>query len=220
MNTSQLIQRLKQQLSQLEQEALKHDQALAPQQQKYLQDIERFNQQLFIQQGAKLSPCIQQIRKDIQQLEKQLEVQVGKALIEQRCLNIQDKFTALKRALLTTNINIKAEQQKRTSNRAKYAKKLQKQNDNNGFGWIASNVMQNSHQMYQELNKHLNWAKKIELKIAEMELSLDTCHQSDKLQLQNDILSQHRRLGKCRQAISYIEDRIQLSERPNQRLNR
>ncbi|MBR9729556.1 primosomal replication protein [Shewanella intestini] len=220
MNTQQLINRLKQQVIQLEQEALRHDQQLAPTQSKLLQDIERFNQSLFIQKGAQLSPCIVQIKKDIKQLEKQLSLRLGMATVAYRCQNIQDKFTALKRALTTTGVNLQAEQQKRASNRARYAKKQVKQHSHSGFEWIASSVMQNSHEIYQELNKHLNWAKKIEHKIAQMELSLNQCHPTEKIKLQNDILLMHKRLGKCRQAISYIEERIQYFERPHNKFNR
>ncbi|WP_076537035.1 primosomal replication protein [Shewanella sp. UCD-KL21] len=219
-NTNQLIYQLKQQLSSLEQDALHHDQQLPAQQKKMLQDIERFNSQLFIQQGAQLSPCIAQLKKDILQLEKQLSFKLDVRIIELSCQRIQDRFTALRRALVTTNLNVNTEKQKRDNSRARYAKKQQQQHSDSGFGWIASNVMKNSHQIYQELNKHLNWATTFEQKIAEMESALANCHSTDKIRLQNEILSLHRRLGKCRQAISYIEERIQMFERPNRNLNR
>jgi primosomal replication protein N'' len=216
MNTQQLVSMLKQQLVQLEQDALIHDQNLAPSQRQSLKDIERFNSQLFAQQGAQLSPCITQLRKDIKQLEKQLFLKLGSNVIQLSCDRIQDRFSALRRALLTTDINLKSEEQRKASNRARYAKKQQQTIQDSGFGWIASNVMQNSHQLYAELNKHLNWAKKIEQKIQQLEANLEFCHSDDKIKLQNDILSTHRRLGKCKQATSYIEERIQLFERPRQ----
>jgi primosomal replication protein N'' len=216
MNTQQLVSMLKQQLARLEQDALIHDQNLAPSQRQSLQEIERFNSQLFAQQGAQLSPCITQLRKDIKQLEKQLCLKLGSNVIQLSCNRIQDRFSALRRALLTTHINLKSEEQRKASNRARYAKKQQQAIQDSGFGWIASNVMQNSHQLYAELNKHLNWAKKIEQKIQQMEATLEFCHSDDKIKLQNDILSMYRRLGKCRQATSYIEERIQLFERPRQ----
>jgi len=216
MNTQQLVSMLKQQLAQLEQDALIHDQNLAPSQRQSLIDIERFNSQLFAQQGAQLSPCIIQLRQDIKQLEKQLFLKLGGNVIQLSCNRIQDRFSALRRALLTTDINLKSEQQRKASNRARYAKKQQQAIQDSGFGWIASNVMQNSHQLYAELNKHLNWAKKIEQKIQQIEATLEFCHSNDKIKLQNDILSMHRRLGKCKQATSYIEERIQLFERPRQ----
>ncbi|WP_352289594.1 primosomal replication protein PriC, partial [Psychrobacter sp. GW64-MNA-CIBAN-0177] len=77
MNTQQLLSMLKQQLAKLEQDALIHDQNLAPSQRQSLQEIERFNSQLFAQQGAQLSPCITQLRQDIKQLEKQLYLKLG-----------------------------------------------------------------------------------------------------------------------------------------------
>ncbi|GAA0791527.1 MULTISPECIES: primosomal replication protein [Pseudomonadati] len=220
MNTQQLILTLKQQLDHIEQEVLQHDQQLAPQQKKTLEHVERFNHNLFVQQGAQLLPCVQQLRKDVSQLEKQLTLKLAKSTIELSCQRIQDRFTALRRALLTTGLNLKSAEQKKASNRARYAKKQQQTLQNSEFGWIANNVMSNSHQLYEELNKHVNWAKKFENKIQQMETNLELCHAADKIRLQNDILLMHRRLGKCRQAISYIEERIQHFERPRQSFNR
>jgi primosomal replication protein N'' len=122
--------------------------------------------------------------------------------------------------LLTTSIDIKSKTQQRASSRARFAQRQNQSHQASGFDWIANNVMQNSHEIYEELNKHLNWAKKFEQKIEEMESKLENCHSADKIKLQNDILLMHRRLGKCRQAISYIEDRIQIFERPYQSNNR
>lgn len=220
MNTSQLISTLKNQLTTLEQEVLQHDSHLVPSQRKLLQDIERFNQSLFIQHGAQLMPCIEQIRSSIIQLEKQIALKLAPQTIAMSCERIQDRFTAVKRALLTTSIDVKSKNQQRASKRARFAQQQNLSHQASGFAWIASNVLQNSHEIYAELNKHLNWAKKFEQKIAEMESKLENCHSADKISLQNDILLMHRRLGKCRQAISYIEDRIQAFERPYQSHNR
>ena len=220
MNTQQLLTILRSQLTALEQEVLIHDAQLAKGQQKMLQDVERFNNELFVQHGAKLAPCIAQISSSIVQLEKQISLKLAPQTIELCCIKIQDRFTAVKRALMTTSINVKDISQQKASTRARYARKNQQAHANTGFGWIANSVMQNSHEIYEELNKHLNWAKKFEQKIQEMESNLENCHSADKIKLQNEILLMHRRLGKCRQAISYIEDRIQTFERPHQSANR
>lgn len=220
MNTEQLLNTLKSQLKSLEQEVIQHDNRLASTQRKLLQDTERFNSALFMQQGALLMPCIEQIRSSINQLEKQIRLKLAVHTIALSCERIQDRFTAVKRALQTTSLDVKSKHQQRSSNRARFAKRQQQSHQDSGFGWIASNVLHNSHEIYQELNKHLNWAKKFEQKIAEMESKLENCHSADKINLQNDILLMHRRLGKCRQAISYIEDRIQAFERPYQSHNR
>ncbi|QSX42037.1 primosomal replication protein [Shewanella cyperi] len=220
MNRAQLIDKLKEQLAQLEQEVLRHDAALAPQQRKLIQDVERFNDGLFIQSGAQLAPCIGQIAKDIKQLEQRLTLGLSAATIVASCERIQDRFTAVKRALTTTGINLKSATQARQSARNRSHQRQKQAHNSSGFDWIAAGVMQNSHQLYEELNKHLNWARKIESKIAQLETGLDNCHSADKIKLQNEILLMHRRLGKCRQAISYIEDRIQAFERPYQSQNR
>ena len=210
-----LIIKLRQQLGRLEQEVLKHDSNLAQNEQKLLQNTDRFNSGLFQQTGGKLIACVHQIKHSINMLDKRLQAGINKDAIESSCLHIQDQFSALKRALATTKIGVKSERHKRSTARAQYLKRQQKRHDDAGFEWIASNVMQNSHQLYEELNKHLNWAGKIEQKIQELNYKLDSCLARDKLKLQHEILNMHKRLGKCRQAISYIEDRIQLFERPN-----
>ncbi|MGI2165032.1 primosomal replication protein [Shewanella oncorhynchi] len=220
VNTQQLLVMLKNQLKALEQEVLQHDNRLAPPQRKLLQETERFNHSLFVQHGAQLGPCIEQIRSSIMQLEKQIKLKLAPQTIALSCERIQDRFTAVKRALLTTSIDIKSKTQQRASSRARFAQRQNQSHQASGFDWIANNVMQNSHEIYEELNKHLNWAKKFEQKIEEMESKLENCHSADKIKLQNDILLMHRRLGKCRQAISYIEDRIQIFERPYQSNNR
>jgi primosomal replication protein N'' len=220
MNTQQLLNKLRTQLAALEQEVLLHDSKLQPGQRKLLQDTERFNNELFIQSGAQLAPCIAQIAKSIGQLEKLIRLKLAPETIEASCIRIQDRFTAVKRALATTGLDMKSVRQQKASARARFQQGQQQSHADSGFGWIAGSVMQHSHQIYEELNKHLNWAKRIEQKIVEMESRLENCHSADKIALQNEILSMHRRLGKCRQAISYIEDRIQALERPYQSHNR
>lgn len=220
MKYDALLARLKSQLKTLEQEVLQHDAALAPHSRKLMQDTERFNSELFVQHGAQLHPCIAQIEKDIKQLEQRLKLNLNAGTIIAACERINDRFSAVKRALVTTGINVKAQAQAKASARERMLSSRQRQHDNSGFAWIAAGVMQNSHLLYEELNKHLNWARKIESKIEELETMLENCHGADKIKAQNEILLMHRRLGKCRQAISYIEDRIQAFERPHQSYNR
>lgn len=210
-----LIIKLREQLKRLEQEVLRHDSHLAQNEQKLLQNTDRFNSGLFQQTGGKLIACVHQIRHGIDMLDKRLQAGVNKEAIESSCLHIQDQFSAVKRALTTTDIDLKSERHKKSTARAQYLKRQQKKHADSGFEWIASNVMHNSHQLYDELNKHLNWASRIEQKIQELSYKLNACNAKEKLKLQQEILSMHKRLGKCRQAISYIEDRIQLFERPN-----
>ena len=220
MTNEQLVAKLKQQLKQLEQEVLQHDSKLPPGQRKMMQDVERFNSELFLQVGGQLQPCIEQLAKNIAQLEQLLKAKRSPYTIVSSCEKIQDRFSALRRALSTTSINVKSIEQQKRSRRAYAIKRGNKAHAESGFSWIASNVMQNSHQLYEELNKHLNWAKIIEQKIQNLQSSLENCHSADKIKLQHEILSLHSRLGKCRQATSYIEDRIQLFERPFKSQNR
>lgn len=220
MTTSELIKRLKHQLKQLEQEVLQHDAHLPAGQRKMMQDVERFNNELFVQEGAQLKPCIDQLSRNVAQLQQLINAKRSPYTIISSCEKIQDRFSAVRRALATTGINVKSLEQQKRTRRAHAIKRGARAHQQSGFSWIASNVMQNSHQLYEELNKHLNWAKIIEQKIENLQSLLDNCHSADKIKLQNEILAQHSRLGKCRQATSYIEDRIQLFERPFKGQNR
>ncbi|WP_394204024.1 primosomal replication protein [Shewanella waksmanii] len=220
MNNSDVIRRLRQQLQQLEQEVLQHDSRLPASQKKLMQDTERFNEQLFYQSGAQLGPCIMQISNSIAHLEKMLKGNISNGTIMLACEQIQDRFTAVKRALSTTDIDVKAAQQTKASRIAKAKKRRQQSHSDSGFDWIAAGVMHNSHQLYDELKKHHNWVLKFEQKIESLQSQLESCHSADKIALQNEILLVHRRLGKCRKAISYIEDRIQAFERPYKSYNR
>lgn len=214
MKHEKLIQQLRNQLKNIEQDVLRHDQNLTRQDSKLIQNLERFNSELFHQTGGKLGPCIAQLSRNIDHLERQLKLNLCNDTIMLSCERIQDRFTALMRALGTTRLNLKDAKQTQASKKVSWQRRQQHRHQESGFSWIASSVMQNSHQLYDELNKHLNWAKKIEQKIAQMQLGLEKCPATEKIRLQNEILAMHRRLGKCRQAISYIEERIQLFERP------
>ncbi|MDF0533572.1 primosomal replication protein [Shewanella sp. A32] len=220
MNQQQLVSKLREQLVQLEQQVLQHDASLPAKDNKLLAHLERFNDELFHQNGAKLAPCVQQLRDNINQLEKQLQLQMSAATVSRTCEKIQDRFSALKRAMATTAIDVKEQQQQKLSKQRYFQQKQSLHHEQSGFNWIASQVMSSSHKLYDELNKHLNWEKKILFKIEQLQSQLDTCHSTAKIAVQNDLLLMHRRLGKCRQAISYIEDRIQTFERPQQNNHR
>lgn len=214
MTTSELLKQLRVQHKLLEQEVLQHDAKLPKGQRRLLQDTERFNNELFIQTGAELSSCIGQMNKSIQQLEKLINNKISSHTILLSCQRIQDRFTAVKRALATTSLDAKSAEQQKKMRIVKAQQRRHQSHNNSGFNWIAAGVMQNSHKLYEELTKHLNWVKAFEQKIQNMQSKLDDCHSTDKINIQNEILLVHRRLGKCRQAISYIEERIQAFERP------
>lgn len=235
--TDKLLQQLRLQHKLLAQDVLKHDARLPKADQRLLQDIERFNSELFIQQGAKLTPCLEQAKKSINQLNKLLTTHASAAIINASCERIMDQFSAIRRALKTTDLNLKSAQQLKATKIAMAKKRRKKEHDASGFSWIAANVMQSSHKLYEELTKHQNWVTKFEQKIEYLQSELENCHYLEnsrdsknkttnqvgrelKIKKQNEILNLHRRLGQCRKAISYIEERIQLLERPNSRTKR
>ena len=89
---------------------------------------------------------------------------------------------------------------------------IKKQQQTGSFAWIAGNIISNSVELYQELSKHHGYQQKLELKINQLDQQLSLCPINKKLPLQKDILKQHKRLGQCRKAIYFIEQKIELLE--------
>ncbi|WP_163934177.1 primosomal replication protein [Paraferrimonas sp. SM1919] len=202
------IDRLYQQLKQLEQQALNHDAALNEDSAKLLANHSRFNHSLFEQHGAKLGPCIKQIEGDIKRLERLLNRGTTGPLALSLMGQIEDKFKALSTALVTTKLDIKNQIYSRNSKRKSYQAKVAAHHSNNPYHWIAATVMQSSHSMHQELAKHQHWLEKLEDKAKEQQRTLDFCRDDQKIKLQQDILQTHKRIGQCRKAMDYLQQNI------------
>ncbi len=77
--------------------------------------------------------------------------------------------------------------------------------------------MQPTQALYQKLSEHHEFERRLALMIAEREQqrgnTKDYSQRNEQLKL--EILALHKRLGKCRQAISVIERDIELAEKRN-----
>ncbi|GAA5188973.1 primosomal replication protein [Ferrimonas gelatinilytica] len=203
----QLVNTLRQQLQQLERKLGEHDAALSEADKKWLNHKSRFHEQLFDHQGASLSGCLRVLRRDLQQIEQLIQLDAGGETLALACQRFSTRFEALLSALKNTDTARRGVQ---NSARRRRAPARQQQ----GYEWIAQSVMNSSHHLYQELNKHQQWEQKMVLKIQQLDQALDKYEGSDKIERQNAILTLHKRLGKCRQAMTYIEQRIAWLEKP------
>lgn len=79
----------------------------------------------------------------------------------------------------------------------------------------ASHIMTNSHQIHQELAQHHEYERRLNEMVYERQAKMNDAKGTIAQQLQNEILALHQRLGKCRRAISVIEERIQFAESGN-----
>ncbi len=79
----------------------------------------------------------------------------------------------------------------------------------------ASHIMTNSHQIHQELAQHHEYERRLNEMVYERQAKMNNAKATLAQQLQKEILALHQRLGKCRRAISAIEERIQFAESGN-----
>lgn len=204
MKTPQLL-KLKRQLEQLSQHVHQHDAQLSDLDKKWLNNRSRFHDQLFEQQGATLKGCINVLQSDYSHIEQMVSLGVSGDTLDLACQRFSNRFEAVMQAIANTQTVTRGLQQT--------TKRRSRSRDDNQYQWIARSVMNSSHQLYAELRKHQNWEHQLQQKIAILEQNLDIHHGKEKIDQQNLILNTHQRLGKCRQAISYIEQRIAWLER-------
>ncbi|MBY5990837.1 primosomal replication protein [Ferrimonas balearica] len=204
--SSPLVTRLQGQLARLEALVREHDARLSDSDKKWLANTSHFHDQLFEQQGATLAGCLKVLHQDLNQIGQLEQLGARPDALELVCQRFANRFAALSQAL-TNTATIKRGQQASVRRRKRAQGKSE-------YHWIAQTVMRSSHQLYEELRKHQNWESRLEQKIRELEQRLDLHHGSEKITLQNEILATHKRLGRCRQAMSYIEQRIAQLEKP------
>ncbi len=200
-----LLNKLQQRLAELEEKVQCHDRALSAHDKKWLANRSRFHDQLFEQHGATLDECIQVLKRDLAQIQQLVQIDVHSDTLALACQRFTNRYQALLQAMENTNTITRGLQQ------TEFKRKQPKQQGE--YQWIAQSVMQSSHQLYQELKKHQNWEQQLEHKADALEHELERYQGSEKIAQQNLILHTRKRLGKCRQAMSYIEQRIAYLER-------
>ena len=100
--------------------------------------------------------------------------------------------------------------------RVKKAKKYQ-QVQNDKYNKIAESVLLSSHQLYQQLNEHHEFERRLVNMITDREQQRVRAKSMPNDKSSLEVLALHQRLGRCRKAISTIERNIELSEKNNLR---
>ncbi|WP_169307116.1 primosomal replication protein [Ferrimonas sediminicola] len=206
---SDLLQLLRQRLEQLKSQVREHDHALPGNTSQALDHQQRFHSALFDHTGASLAQCLQRLEQDLAKLDRLSQASDSGDTFELVCQQFSDRYQAVTQALATTGLQAAGA---RFSSRRRSVPRQDSQ-----YQWIARSVMQNSHSAYAELRKHQNWADRLQQKIHELEQKLDLHQGAEKIKLQNEILTTQKRLGRCRQAMTYIEERIARLEQNGQR---
>ncbi|GAA0816718.1 primosomal replication protein [Colwellia asteriadis] len=92
----------------------------------------------------------------------------------------------------------------------KYAKQ---KNENNKYHDVTSKVLSSSHLLYEKLNEHHEFERRLLNMITEREQQRSVAKQVNSEQLSKEVLALHQRLGRCRHAISIIERDIEFAEK-------
>ncbi|MBY3787195.1 primosomal replication protein [Photobacterium carnosum] len=149
-----------------------------------------FDQQLFRHRSKLLAPCVTEIAQELATLQK--EQQAGRLLPERTqhlCEKLIAQINAIQRELATQHIR---------KNEPKQAAKWQRSiND-----------------VYQDLNKHKDWERRLKLMLREKESLLSRCSsQFEQQQSQKEILALEGRISRCQAALITLENEINRRER-------
>lgn len=169
-----------------------------------------FNDKLFKSRSPYLSDYVSESFLLLDDVRKLALSKSPTSLLQYQCNKLVDQCQAIRKALTSQHQRNTSYQQDKATRKKVAIKKQQRQGSS--FNWLAKNVMSNSVSLYQELSKHHDYQQKFEVKINQLEQQLALCPIKEKLARQQEILKLHQRLGQCRKAIYFIEQKIELLE--------
>jgi len=108
----------------------------------------------------------------------------------------------------TAQMNFEIKKKIRANTAKKNQTKLNAQYNN-----VAKAVLLSSHQLYQKLNEHHEFERRLMDMVQTRQQELTQCRASQSTKLSQEVLALHQRLGRCRKAISAIEREIELAEK-------
>ena len=175
-----------------------------------------FSQQLFNCESDRYSPYVKEIERRLKKLS--LLIIEGKnnackeELARATLLQIEQQTSSMITALQSNRTMHQAAQlsdETKHKVRAKSAKKRQAEK----LKAMAQTIMLSSKQLYEKLNEHREFERRLMLMVSEKEQQRAQCKKAEVEKLSNEVLTLHQRLGRCRKAISRIERDIDFSEK-------
>jgi len=170
-----------------------------------------FSATLFFSQSDKFSPYIKEIERrltELTRLVKANKIKLSKVLLQQ----IEQQISAISNALQSNSIMHQAAKLSFDAN-SKVRIKRAKAKQANKYKEITTNLIMNSHQLYQKLTQHHEFERRLMDMVSERESMRVKCKSHESKKLSTEVLALHQRLGRCRKAISTIEHDIELVEK-------
>ncbi|MDO6486726.1 primosomal replication protein [Colwellia sp. 6_MG-2023] len=170
-----------------------------------------FSSTLFVSQSDQFIPYIKETKRKISEFSRLVaanKVELSRLVL----LQIEQQISAISIALQSNAVMHQAATLSFDANKKVRIKKA-KEKQTNKYSALTKNIMLNSHQLYQKLNEHHEFERRLMDMLSERENARLRCknHESEKISM--EVLALHQRLGRCRQAISAIERDIEFAEK-------
>jgi len=175
---------------------------------KSLQDNPLFSNTLFSTYSDKFSHYVQETKRKTAELSRLLTTnnnELSTLLLEQ----IEHQIASLTNAL-NANATLHYDGQYRLDKRKAYFKA---QTLENRAKQSVKTIVESNKTLYQKLAEHHEFERRLATMIAEREFERSKCSDKKAQLLTQDILKLHQRLGRCRHAISIIENDIVRAEK-------
>jgi len=194
------LDKLRQQVATLKQQAEQFDKAKLFSKNRYMQaQPSLFDRAVFSTKSMNLADYVVEIEDEIASLPPSEHRHAYTYALERIASQVQAVFNVIK----STPIWVK-ENKSHYKPRAKqpvYKQAVQK-------------IMQSSsHELYDELKQNHEFERRLVLMIEERKLQMEKASPAQAQKLNQEILTTHARLGRCRKAISATEDKIQQVEK-------
>lgn len=174
-----------------------------------------FSQHLFTTQSDKIALYVEEVKGKLSEFSRlyySSTDNVNKAeFAKSSLLHIEQQIAALMNVLQANNSMHQAAQA--SFDARKQAKMKSAQAAQEKYNKMTKSVLLSSHQLYQQLNEHREFERRLMDMITEREQQRVRAKSTGTDKLSQEVLALHQRLGRCRQAISTIERNIELAEK-------
>jgi primosomal replication protein N'' len=125
-----------------------------------------------------------------------------KAMLAALGEQVTDQISALTQVIRSNEVSIKEHFYQQSSNKKRYSK----------YKKVANVVMASSHELHQELAQNHEFERRLNEMIFERQNQMQRANAQQAEKLSQEVLTLHQRLGRCRKAISMVEERIQMAD--------
>jgi primosomal replication protein N'' len=203
MLTQDLIDKIREQLYALYEQTRSIDERNAKIKSKHFKYRDHFNQRLFRCESTALMDYVREVDDNFTQLLRL--AQDDKTQLNLRGEQLTEQLTALTQVVRGNEVAVKEHRYQQTSNKKRFAQ----------YKKTAQHFMANSHELHQELAQNHEFERRLNEMIFERQARMNQVDDFEANQLQKEILALHQRLGKCRRAITKVEEQIQLVDSKN-----